>query len=143
KEGEPLKRLVTKGIATAEAMLLGVLEQEQARILALDAACRAASIAQASAAALRVGLTVLDAFAAAKARRAALADDDLIFRARMLLPDHGAPAWVLFKLDGGPDHILIDEAQDTSPEQWEIVRALTEEFFAGDSAREGLRTVFA
>ena len=40
-------------------------------------------------------------------------------------------AWVLYKLDGGIDHILVDEAQDTAPEQWEIVRALTEEFFSG------------
>src|SRR5262249_29613704 len=41
------------------------------------------------------------------------------------------------------NHILIDEAQDTNPEQWEIVAALAEEFFAGDSARDRTRTVFA
>ena len=51
---------------------------------------------------------------------------------------------MLYKLDGGLDHILIDEAQDTSPEQWAIVRKLTEEFFAGDGVRDGAtRTVFA
>ena len=49
-----------------------------------------------------------------------------------------------FKLDGGLDHILIDEAQDTSPEQWDIVQALTEEFFSRE-ARGGKspRTLFA
>ena len=51
--------------------------------------------------------------------------------------------WVLFKLDGGLDHILIDEAQDTNPEQWEIVAALAEEFFAGEGAHERTRTIFA
>ena len=29
-----------------------------------------------------------------------------------------------YKLDRGIDHVLIDEAQDTSPKQWEIVAAL-------------------
>ena len=42
-----------------------------------------------------------------------------------------ASAWVHFKLDGGIDHILVDEAQDTSPEQWRIIAKLAEEFFAG------------
>src|SRR6516225_11134212 len=51
--------------------------------------------------------------------------------------------WVLFKLDGGLDHILIDEAQDTNPEQWEIVAGLAQEFFAGEGARDRLRTIFA
>ncbi len=49
----------------------------------------------------------------------------------------------MFKLDGGLDHILIDEAQDTNPEQWEIVAALAEEFFAGEGARQPIRTIFA
>ena len=44
-------------------------------------------------------------------------------------------AWVHYKLDLGIDHVLIDEAQDTSPKQWEIVRRLAAEFFAGAGAR--------
>ena len=55
----------------------------------------------------------------------------------------GAAAWVLYKLDGGIDHILVDEAQDTSPAQWADRRALAEEFFAGAAQRERLRTLFA
>ena len=42
---------------------------------------------------------------------------------------------MLYKLDGGIDHILVDEAQDTAPEQWDILRALTDEFFAGAGRR--------
>ena len=49
----------------------------------------------------------------------------------------------MFKLDGGLDHILIDEAQDTNPEQWQIAAALCEEFFAGEGARGQHRTIFA
>ena len=48
-----------------------------------------------------------------------------------------------YKLDRGIDHVLIDEAQDTSPKQWEIVKALVAEFFAGAGAHERKRTIFA
>src|SRR5690606_19602738 len=67
---------------------------------------------------------------------------DLIAAAKRLLQDDGA-AWVHYKLDEGIDHILVDEAQDTSPDQWEIVSRLTSEFMAGSGAREVTRTVFA
>ena len=50
---------------------------------------------------------------------------------------------MLYKIDGGVDHILVDEAQDTNPEQWAIIEALAEEFFSGAGARETLRTLFA
>ena len=68
--------------------------------------------------------------------------DDLIDRTRTLLFDPGA-AWVLYKLDGGLDHLLLDEVQDTAPQQWRIAHALTEEFFAGAGSRDRTRTVFA
>ena len=50
---------------------------------------------------------------------------------------------MLYKLDGGLDHILVDEAQDTSPVQWQVIRALAEEFFSGAGASEAVRTLFA
>ena len=67
--------------------------------------------------------------------------DDLILKARRLV-DEAAP-WVLFKLDGGIDHVLIDEAQDSNADQWAIVRAITGEFFAGAAAREQLCALYA
>ncbi|MDT8870086.1 UvrD-helicase domain-containing protein [Komagataeibacter rhaeticus] len=71
--------------------------------------------------------------------------DDLIDRTLQLLDDPGA-AWVLYKLDGGIDHLLLDEVQDTSPDQWAIAGGLTAEFFAGEGTHddEGCpRTIFA
>src|SRR5262249_51119528 len=70
--------------------------------------------------------------------------DDLIVRTQQLLENGDAASWVLYKLDGGIEHVLIDEAQDTSPEQWRIVKALTAELFAGEGARgDSARTIFA
>ena len=69
--------------------------------------------------------------------------DDLIDKALALLTDPAVAQWVLFKLDGGIDHVLVDEAQDTSPKQWRLITRLVAEFSAGASARDTLRTVFA
>ncbi|EKE44688.1 double-strand break repair helicase AddA [Oceaniovalibus guishaninsula JLT2003] len=106
---------------------------------------------------LRLGLLALDRtlalhrFAAAflpvyergKAARGWLDFDDLILKARDLLTDPQVAAWVLFRLDGGIDHILVDEAQDTSPAQWEVIEALAQEFAAGHGVRRaGERTLF-
>ncbi|WP_114967000.1 double-strand break repair helicase AddA [Alkalilacustris brevis] len=68
--------------------------------------------------------------------------DDLIARARQLLTDPGVAQWVLYKLDGGIDHILVDEAQDTSPDQWAVIESLTQEFTAGEGSAQTERTIF-
>ena len=81
---------------------------------------------------------------AAEGGRGFLDFNDLITRTVRLLSRPDAGPWVQYKLDQGIDHILLDEAQDTSPDQWEVVRRLAEEFFAGLGARDNVhRTVFA
>ncbi|MEM5515577.1 double-strand break repair helicase AddA [Henriciella sp. AS95] len=83
---------------------------------------------------ITVGLPVLQAYEQGKTRRAALDFDDLIQHTKLLLTSTGVAEWVLFKLDGGLTHILLDEAQDTSPDQWVLINALVEEFRAGKGA---------
>lgn len=79
-----------------------------------------------------------------KRARGFLDFNDLIVKTVNLLARPDAGSWVQYKLDQGIDHILIDEAQDTSPRQWDVVRRLAEEFFAGQGARDGKRrTIFA
>jgi ATP-dependent helicase/nuclease subunit A len=84
----------------------------------------------------------LPEYAARKAARGFLDFDDLITRAKGLLTDPALAAWVLYRLDGGIDHILVDEAQDTSPEQWELIEALAAELIAGEGASIRARTLF-
>ena len=82
-------------------------------------------------------------YEALKRRRAVLDFDDLIARTEALLTRADATPWVLYKLDGGIAHVLLDEAQDTAPAQWRIVRALTDDFFTGETRDTRARTVFA
>ena len=84
----------------------------------------------------------LPRYAQAKAARGFLDFDDLITRATHLLTDASVAAWVLFRLDGGIDHILVDEAQDTSPKQWRVIDLLSAEMTAGIGARDLQRTLF-
>ena len=117
---EALMRRVEAG----RALRLGVMALERA--LALHTFARA----------------WLPAYDAAKMARGVLDFDDLITRTAQLLTDPAVAQWVLFKLDGGVDHILVDEAQDTGPIQWQVIAQLTQEFTAGAGARDTDRTLF-
>jgi ATP-dependent helicase/nuclease subunit A len=82
-------------------------------------------------------------YAHAKAARAVLDFDDLIERTGRLFESQGGAAWVLYKLDQGLAHILLDEAQDTGPEAWNVIERPLAEFFAGLGAHHAPRTFFA
>ncbi len=85
----------------------------------------------------------LPAYERQKMLRGWLDFDDLIVKARDLLTDPAVAAWVLYRLDGGIDHILVDEAQDTSPVQWQVIERLAQEFTSGAGARADVaRTIF-
>ncbi len=84
----------------------------------------------------------LDAYRAEKARIGVLDFNDLITKTNALLQDRYVADWVLYKLDGGIDHILVDEAQDTSPDQWKVIESLTQEMTSGLGGRDVDRTIF-
>jgi ATP-dependent helicase/nuclease subunit A len=136
----PLKSIVSAAID--DAALVARLKAEQQRVGALLQRRRAVACRDRSAALLTVANEVLTRYAAEKERRGLLDYEDLIDKALALLANVDA-AWVHYKLDLGIDHVLVDEAQDTSHKQWEIVRRLTAEFTAGAGARSLTRTMFA
>src|SRR3954463_8386073 len=141
-ELEPRKNIVSRGIRENNPSLFQRLLAEQERVCALIARRRAVATRERTAALVTITHDVIARYRAEKNRRGLLDYDDLIEKALHLLTEERA-RWVHYKLDLGIDHVLIDEAQDTSPKQWEIVKRLTAEFAAGKGAREGTRSVFA
>ncbi|WP_269515580.1 double-strand break repair helicase AddA [Brevundimonas subvibrioides] len=137
------------GTKQAPPAAVAWLVDMQAKYTATQGSLRAARVADDTVKVLTLAGAHAALYEAAKRAKGALDFSDLVDRTRALLTEAGAAAWVLFKLDGGIEHVLIDEAQDTAPDQWDIVRALTGEFFSGDGApRRGSepkipRTVFA
>jgi ATP-dependent helicase/nuclease subunit A len=141
-KGEPRARMGTAGLP---APVLAFLGEEQARLHAVCKRAKAARIARDTGHALALAHAYAALYEDEKARRGALDFPDLIARTQRLLTERADAAWVLYKLDGGVDHILLDEAQDTSPEQWDILEALSGEFFVGAGGRAAalIRTLFA
>ena len=112
------------------------VEQARETRIALDAADRSLTLH-------RFARAFLPAYEQQKTLRGWLDFDDLIVKARDLLTDPAVAAWVLYRLDGGIDHILVDEAQDTSPVQWQVIERLAQEFTSGAGARADVpRTIF-
>jgi ATP-dependent helicase/nuclease subunit A len=141
-ELEPRKNIVTKKIADKHPDWLERLLAEQERVCALIARERALAARDRTKALVTIAAEVIARYAAEKQRRALLDYDDLIDKTLELFARSSA-AWVLYKLDLGIDHVLIDEAQDTSPKQWSIVRTIVSEFTPGGARPNVKRTVFA
>jgi ATP-dependent helicase/nuclease subunit A len=139
-EGAPRKSIVTQAIK--DPSLIERLTAEQRRVCALLQRRRAAICRDRSAALLTIVHDVLQRYQSEKERRGLIDYDGLIDKTLLLLSNVDA-AWVHYKLDLGIDHLLIDEAQDTSTKQWQIVRQLVAEFTTGAGARPGTRTIFA
>ena len=103
-----------------------------------------AAYADLLAAALDVGRDYAASYQRAKRRLGAVDFDDMIRATIDLLAQPGMGDWVRYKLDQSTEHVLIDEAQDTNPAQWAIIRSIADEFFAGAGAHGDLpRTLFA
>ncbi len=122
-------------ISTATAKLYpetkDFFEAEKARVFDLFQKCNTFEVINRSADAFVLAKAILTATQHEKRRLGLYDFSDLTARAAHLLSSVRATSWVLYKLDQGLSHILVDEAQDTSPAQWQIVSALAEEFFAG------------
>jgi ATP-dependent helicase/nuclease subunit A len=144
-EGKPRANsgIMTNGLSNAHRSIADQLFAARDRFDALETRRCAAETAAATLALLRLADAVIGRYDAALAARSALDFDSLIAKTGTLLQRSAAADWVLYRLDADLAHLLVDEAQDTSPAQWGLIKALTGEFFSGEGAADKPRTLFA
>lgn len=130
--GEPRKSMATAKAPPAAGAALADL---QLKYLSALEAMRKARVAADTVHVLMLAEAHARLYDQAKTAKGALDFGDLVARTVELLTEKASAAWVLYKLDGGIEHVLVDEAQDTAPQQWDILRALTEGFFAGEGSQ--------
>ena len=139
----PRKSVVTKKFCDNNPAVGRLFEAESLRIGPLIERRRALVIRDRTEALLHIATAAAANYRREKQERGLLDYDDLIDKTLAML-DRVSSGWVHYKLDRGVDHVLIDEAQDTSPRQWDIVAHIISEFTSGAGARDGVvRTVFA
>ncbi len=139
---EPRKSLLTKSLARAHPEIEAELQGEQLRFEALREERKAAATLERTDALIEIASLIFRRYGEEKAARGILDFDDLIGKTLSMLERIDA-RWVLYKLDAGIDHVLVDEAQDTSEAQWKILEELTGDFAAGRGQSHAPRTFFA
>jgi len=143
KTKQPRARLLNAAQAKAKPVLQGLLEDERERVFSLERQLAGALLVERSEAVLDVVAAIARRYETEKRRHALLDFDDLVEKLGDLFSNQALGPWVQYKLDAGIDHILVDESQDTNEQQWRVVNALADEFFAGAGAVTRPRSVFA
>ncbi len=141
KNQQPRKSGRHQGVRKKQPDIADLYESLQEQIMELSRLRARLALAQINLDFLCVIERFIAAYDDLKRARAVLDYDDIIFYTlRLLHAEKETPgasdilSWVMYKLDGGIDHVLVDEAQDTNPEQWRIIRALTASFFSDQGA---------
>lgn len=143
KDLEPFSTAADKKIIEAYPMVEEIYYKEVSRILGCLESLRSLSVYLSTQAVTLLANELILSYNQYKQKHAKMDYNDIILLTRNLLENKDAARWVLFKLDGGIDHILIDEAQDTSPDQWSIIHSISDEFLDGIGAQDKKRTIFA
>lgn len=141
-KGAPRKNIASKATDKHDPWVRDFANRLKERFFDEVQRLKALALFKDTAAHLRLTSALVALYNNAKSARATLDFDDLIARTRGLFANTQS-AWIMYKLDYGIDHILIDEAQDTSPDQWAVIEGLFTDYLSGVGAREEPRSFFA
>ena len=132
KDNDPRKRLTTKNTAGAQ----DALEKEAARLMEGIEMISTMNVARGTESILRLTGAILEKYTEKKRSLNLLDYDDLVHHANQMMNQPNAAGWVLQKLPGNLKHILVDEAQDTNPDQWNLVTSIAREFFTNPARQQ-------
>ena len=138
----PQRGFINKKILDQDPKLAEQLLAQAQQLATTFAQIHASKLIQRSEALLDVMGAIYAQYEYGKAATDQLDFDDLITKFEQLLTSKASSDWVRYKLDAGMTHILVDESQDTNPDQWRVVKLLVEDFFSGNSAAQTTRTIF-
>ena len=132
QKGQPRANAPTKGLLKSHGEALEIIAREKQRIHTTALQLELLGRYHNTVALMRVGGAILQSYQLLKQQQLRLDFDDLILKTRTLLEMNNGVSWVMYKLDQGIDHLLVDEAQDSNEAQWAIIAKIVEEFFTSD-----------
>ncbi len=139
KESQIRKNLASKSIRIDYATAYETLEEEALRFFRIKEQHKNKEATILTLAFMQVVQAIFEIYQGEKHKQGLLDFEDLIAKTNALLLEPGISDWVFYKLDSKLDHILIDEAQDTNPDQWHMLTKLAETFLNPDKPH---RTLF-
>jgi len=136
RDGEIKTTLATSKVQKQNPDCHDILLTEALRLKQINETLSCLNIAKITRDLFLFGSDILENYETLKKQKSYLDYDDLILTTLNLLTGEtnnlkqlkDVSPWIRYKLDQGIDHVLVDEAQDTNPEQWEIIRVLTDDF---------------
>lgn len=135
--------LATSKTKTSYPLIENIIQKEANRVLDYITNSQNTTDFIAAKSLITIGSAFIKSYDILKIRNKQMDYEDLIILTEKLLSKPNIAPWILYKLDFGIEHILVDEAQDNSQAQWHIIKEILSEFFSGESANQKNRTIFA
>ena len=140
KEGEVRKTFIPSALArTLDTKITDFLAREAMRFVVLREKEAAYEAFESSQSLVTFFWALERRYERAKREKGVVDYEDLILKTKILLK--GGDDWIAYKVDSGIDHILVDEAQDTSRLQWQVIVSLMDIFFESDASFKTLFVV--
>ncbi len=136
------RSVATKAVKEAVPLAVDTIHAIGQQLIECDENIRLLNLVKTSRHLFHLGAAVLQRYEQIKRSIGVIDFDDQIRKSAVLLNRADIRDWIRFRLDRGIDHVLVDEAQDTSPTQWEIINAITDDFYSGENASKKNRTIF-
>ncbi len=140
---EARKNIITKFVSIKYENASQIIKLESDRLASIIEEINSFYIANLTIDLLEIANKMLQFYSNLKNSNNYLDYSDLISKSVKLLNNKENSQWIKYKLDGAIEHILVDESQDTNNNQWQIIKAVSDDFFNENKTEEGQkRTIF-